>query len=60
MENIEIDVKDNKLIIVIDLSKKGTLSKSGKSSVIASTHGNHTVSGTDFKLGLNLYKSASL
>ena len=56
MDNIEMNVSSNKLTIVIDLTRKGTVSKSGKSSVIASTHGNQTVSGTDFKLGLNLYK----
>jgi hypothetical protein len=56
VENIKLTVtKDQKLNIEIDLKKKGTLSKSGKSLVVASTLGNVQVPDTEFKLGLNCY-----
>ena len=56
MQNIKCTVKSNKLLITIDLSKKGKASASGKTVVIASTRGNKVIDGTDFTLGLNLYK----
>ena len=57
-DNIDLVVKGKKLQITIDLSKEGEPSKSGKSMVIASTHGNTPVpQNPDIKLGLNLYRS---
>jgi predicted ATPase len=57
MQNVTIEVKDQKAIIVVDLNKNCGLSKSGKSTVIASTYGNVTIPGTNnVKLGLNVYK----
>ena len=57
MENVNIQVKDGKAIIVIDLAREGQRSKSGKSVVIATTRGNVSLPGaSDYKLGLNLYK----
>ena len=56
MKNVDIQVKDNKLIIAVDLSKQFGLSSSGKSRIIASTEGNVSVpSREEIKLGLNLY-----
>ena len=55
MQNIKCTVKSNKLLITIDLAKKGKKSASGKTMVIASTRGNKVIEGTDFTLGLNLY-----
>jgi NADH dehydrogenase FAD-containing subunit len=57
MTNIKAEVKGNVLHLTIDLKAKGTPSASGKSQVIATTSGNVSVDGTEFKLGLNLYKS---
>jgi hypothetical protein len=57
MTNIKAEVKGNVLTLTIDLKAKGSPSKSGKSQVIATTSGNAAVAGTEFKLGLNLYKS---
>ena len=55
--NVNVTVKSKKLIIEIDISKKGEPSKSGKSQVIASTRGNMVVPGnSDMRLGLNLYR----
>jgi len=57
MKNIQIEVKNSKAVITIDLKALGVMSKSGKSTVIASTHGNITIPGTDnIKLGVNCYK----
>ena len=56
MQNIKCAVKGDKLLITIDLSKKGKKSASGKTIVIASTRGNKAIEGTDVTMGLNLYK----
>ncbi len=56
MENVEWEVKDNKLIIEIDLTKDFGLSKSGKTITIASTRGNQKIEGTDAVIGMNVYK----
>ncbi len=57
MDNIEIEVKDNKAVITIDLSKDFGPSKSGKTIVVATTRGNVAIPGSeDIKLGLNCYK----
>jgi len=58
MRNIETKVEKNKLIITVDLKAAGSLSKSGKSEVIATTEGNQAVEGTDVKIGLNVYRPA--
>ena len=56
MDNVKWEVKDNKLIIEIDLTKEFGLSKSGKTLTIASTRGNQKIEGTDAVIGLNVYK----
>ena len=56
MENVKWGVKDNKLIVEIDLTKEFGLSKSGKTITIASTRGNQKIEGTDAVIGLNVYK----
>jgi len=57
MKNVKMEVKDNKLIIEVDLTKEVGTSKSGKSKIIASTLGNQLVPDTDgIKIGLNVYK----
>jgi len=56
MQNVKMEVKDNKLIIEIDLAEEFGPSKSGKTITVASTRGNHRVEGTDVIIGLNAYK----
>lgn len=56
MQNVKWEVKDNKLIIEIDLKMAFGLSKSGKTITIASTRGNQKIEGTDAVIGLNVYK----
>jgi len=53
MRNIHTEVKGTKLIVTIDLAADGVQSKSGKSTVIASTEGNTSVGYV--KLGINCY-----
>ena len=55
-QNITVEVKGDLLEIKIDLSKRLGRSKSGKSTIIATTGGNTPIPGTDGAvLGLNLY-----
>lgn len=54
-ENIQIEVKDGKAIITIDLEHRGNVSGSGKSVIVASTRGNVPIPGTTVILGLNAY-----
>ena len=56
MKNISTEVKNNKLIITVDLKAPTTPSKSGKSDVIASSEGNTKVDGSDVYIGLNVYR----
>ncbi len=52
-------IKNGKLLLEIDLNEKPTPSASGKTLVIASTHGNTattaTVNGKPVIVGLNAY-----
>lgn len=58
-ENVEVSVSGDKMTITVDISKEGTVSKSGKSKVIASTKGNKKVETErgDVMIGLNVYTS---
>lgn len=56
--NLKMEIKDNKLCIEIDLDKNEGHSKSGKSVVVASTHGNAMIAG-GFKVGVNIYRPLS-
>jgi len=56
MQNVEWEIKGDKLIIAIDLTKDFGPSKSGKTITIASTRDNQKVEGTDVIIGMNVYK----
>jgi len=56
VKNVEIKQDKKKLTIEVDLTKDFGPSKSGKTTIIASTEGNHKVDGTDIVVGLNVYK----
>uniref|UniRef100_A0A6M3IK15 Uncharacterized protein n=1 Tax=viral metagenome TaxID=1070528 RepID=A0A6M3IK15_9ZZZZ len=58
MKNIDMKVEKNILTIKIDLSKTSGKSKSGKSTVIASTEGNQQFpfEGEIVSIGVNVYK----
>ncbi len=55
---LKVEIKDNKLFIEIDL-EKSTPSSSGKTLVVATTHGNIVtaaeVDGKPVTIGLNAY-----
>jgi hypothetical protein len=51
---MDLKLEGKTLIIRINTDSAGTPSKSGKMSLIASTHGFVRVDGTDLKLSLNL------
>lgn len=55
--NLDASLDGVKLTIVIDLSKRQGMSKSGKNAVIATTSGNQNVvcDGKIVKLGINCY-----
>ncbi len=56
-KNVDASVKDGKLTIVIDLKKEFGKSKTGASTIVATTQGNKVVEGTDdLVLGLNAYR----
>jgi hypothetical protein len=55
MKNVEIKIEGNTMTITVDLSKTFGPSKSGKTTVIASTEGNQAVTPGVF-VGLNVYK----
>lgn len=56
MTNIDLKVDGNTLTIKIDLSETHGASKSGKTTIIATTSGNTKIPGTDAIIGLNCYK----
>lgn len=56
--NVSASVEGNTLTLAIDLDVDLGPSKSGKTSVIATTRGNREIPGfPGVKLGLNLYKN---
>lgn len=59
MKNIETKLNGTKLTITVDLSKDFGPSKSGKTTIVASSEGNVAIAdstGKQFKMGLNIYK----
>jgi hypothetical protein len=57
MKNVEMTVEQDQLTLVVDLSKEFGPSKSGKTTIIASSEGNKSVPGRNEKVGLNIYKA---
>jgi len=55
--NVKMEVNGDELIAKVDLSKTLGQSKSGKSTVIATTSGNIAVPGRpDIKIGVTVYR----
>jgi hypothetical protein len=55
--NVDYKVEKGKLVITVDLTKKGEPSGSGKSEVIGTTSGNiELVGAAGVYMGLNVYK----
>ncbi len=59
MKNVNMEIENGILKLVVDLSKEFGPSKSGKTTIIASTEGNKPIPGRQEKIGLNIYKQES-
>ena len=59
MRNVKMSEKDNILTIVIDMSKDLGDSKSGKTTLIATTGGNQSIGDNGVKIGVNCYRPKS-
>jgi hypothetical protein len=55
-KNVQMDVQGDTLRLTVYLSKEWGPSKSGKTTIIASTEGNQLVYGRQEKIGLNVYR----
>lgn len=56
MQNVNIENTGDELVIRVDLKAKPTMSKSGKSNILATSSGNQDVPGlAGAKIGLNIY-----
>lgn len=56
MTNAELKLDGNILTIIVDMTKSYGSSKSGKSTIIATSGGNKSIPGVDAKIGLNIYQ----
>uniref|UniRef100_A0A6M3IN49 Uncharacterized protein n=1 Tax=viral metagenome TaxID=1070528 RepID=A0A6M3IN49_9ZZZZ len=56
MRNVKIEATKKTIVITIDRESTEWTSGSGKSLMLASTEGNVEVPGTEYKVGLNLYR----
>jgi hypothetical protein len=57
-KNVDMKINGDKLVITVDLSQDFGKSKSGKTTIIATTEGNVSLPGhEEIKMGLNIYKS---
>ena len=57
MQNVDFDMRGDRLLIVVDLTQELGESSSGKSVIIATTGGNVSVPGREeIKVGLNVYR----
>jgi hypothetical protein len=59
MKNVEMEISGDTLKIRVDLLKEFGPSKSGKTTIVASTEGSRSLPGRDEKIGLNVYKQES-
>jgi hypothetical protein len=55
-DNIEWEIKDNMLILKIDITKELGNSRSGKTTLVANTHGARKLKDTEMKLNMFAYK----
>lgn len=56
MKNVDMKIEGNMLVVRVDLTRNFGKSKSGKSTIVASTDGNVSLPGKpEVKIGLNLY-----
>lgn len=58
MKNVKVQKDGDTLTLIIDLGQDNGPSKSGKTTIVATTGGNVDL-GEGFRLGVNCYKSRS-
>lgn len=57
MQNTQVEVRDNMLVITVDLTLEGNISRSGKSTVVAKTEGFQPIADApEFAFNLNVIK----
>ena len=56
MTNIESNIEGDILTLTIDLSKTHGPSASGKTTIVATSHGNKLLEGTGVTIGINAYR----
>ncbi|MFX1449946.1 MAG: hypothetical protein ACFFCM_03820 [Promethearchaeota archaeon] len=56
MDNIELEVKGNKLLFKFDITKEFGESSTGKTIIVAHSHGGKRIKGTDLSFGMYAYK----
>lgn len=54
MENIAVDVKAKKMTVTVDLSKSFGPSSTGKTIIVANSHGFQPINGSDERLNLTV------
>lgn len=59
MDNIVIEVKAKKMHITVDLAKEFGPSTTGKTIIIANSHGFQAITGTDQRLNLTVTRKTS-
>ncbi len=59
MENIELEIKGNTLLIKFDVTKEFGASSTGKTTIVATSHGGQRIKGTDLSFGMWAYKYPS-
>jgi hypothetical protein len=59
MKNIVMKVDKDLLTMTIDLSKEFGPSKSGKTTIVASTEGSKSIPGMDHRIGMTVYRVSS-
>ena len=55
MQNVQVEVKGDNLILTVNLKKRFGRSKSGKSTIVATTEGIVNVPESDVQFGLNVF-----
>ena len=56
MKNVELELEGDKLTIKVDLNQDFGPSKSGKTTIVASSVGNKTIPGREERIGINVYR----
>ncbi|MDQ7784779.1 MAG: hypothetical protein RDU20_17990 [Desulfomonilaceae bacterium] len=59
MKNADMQVEGDILTVTVDLSKELGPSKSGKTTIVATSEGNKTIPGREERIGLNIYRQES-